>query len=279
MKAMQGLYVFPCWFNKAPASPHGFYDATNDPAVIDLWRKRYFLFGAPTGAVNGFDVLDIDPKDNGDKWLATQNLPETRVHETRSGGRHYFFKHRPGLQCNESRIAPGVDIRASGGYVIWWPWTGCKVLSDSPIASWPAPILELEATRDERPQKLFRASPVSITGNRLVPEPLYSKIIKSTRGSPGVHQRRVRGILRPLVEARDGRNKALYKAALQFCELIPAGVIARADAEELLFTASVINGYVGKWDADHAKRTIESGLKSLETGDAQKVFDEWEDAS
>jgi hypothetical protein len=56
---MQGLHVFPCWFNKAPAIAHGFYSASNDPAVIEIWKKKFFLFGAPTGAVNGFDVLDI----------------------------------------------------------------------------------------------------------------------------------------------------------------------------------------------------------------------------
>jgi hypothetical protein len=25
------------------------------------------------------------------------------------------------LRCSRGRIAPGVDVRADGGYVIWWP--------------------------------------------------------------------------------------------------------------------------------------------------------------
>jgi hypothetical protein len=122
---MLGLHVFPCRFNKAPAIGHGFKSATNDPAVIELWKKKYFLMGAPTGAVNGFDVLDIDPRHGGDQWLATQNLPKTRIHTTRSGGLHFFFKHRVGLQCSAGMIADGVDVRTTGGYIIWWPWTGC----------------------------------------------------------------------------------------------------------------------------------------------------------
>jgi hypothetical protein len=34
---------------------------------------------------------------------------------------HFFFQHAPGLRCSRGLIAPGVDVRADGGYVIWWP--------------------------------------------------------------------------------------------------------------------------------------------------------------
>ena len=55
------------------------------------------------------------------------SLPLTRIHRTGGGGRHYFFKHPgPGIEVTDPKIAPGIDIKADGGYVIWWPACGCE---------------------------------------------------------------------------------------------------------------------------------------------------------
>ena len=53
------LPVFPCLANKKPATPHGFKDATADPAAIgELWRSHWGpLVGLPTGERSGLDVL------------------------------------------------------------------------------------------------------------------------------------------------------------------------------------------------------------------------------
>jgi hypothetical protein len=36
-----------------------------------------------------------------------------------------------------------VDVRADGGYVVWWPREGLRVVSDAPIADWPEWLLGL----------------------------------------------------------------------------------------------------------------------------------------
>jgi len=53
---------FPCARDKRPSCPHGFKDATRDPAALQELFTRYPgpLIGVPTGAVSGIDVLDID---------------------------------------------------------------------------------------------------------------------------------------------------------------------------------------------------------------------------
>jgi len=54
---------------------------------------------------------------------------------------HLLFKHAPGLGCSSGKIAEGVDVRADGGYAIWWPSTG-RVVEDNPICEWPNWLLD-----------------------------------------------------------------------------------------------------------------------------------------
>lgn len=73
---------------------------------------------------NGLVVIDVDVKRNAqgaesliqlqDKWGA---LPPTLTISTPSGGRHLYFTHPGEFQSNASKIAPGLDVRAEGGYV------------------------------------------------------------------------------------------------------------------------------------------------------------------
>ena len=121
--SLEQLPRFPCGPDKRPLVAGGFKVATTDPAQIGVWQAQFpnCLWGVPTGAVSGIDVLDIDPEGLG--WFEANRhlIPVTRVHHTPRGGLHLFFKHAPGLRCSRGRIAPGVDVRADGGYVIWWP--------------------------------------------------------------------------------------------------------------------------------------------------------------
>src|SRR5258707_11377713 len=105
------LPVFPCYQNKRPACEHGHKDASTDTDRIrELWAGRTgLLVAVPTGAASGIAVLDIDRA--GMAWLAGAGLPLTRQHQTRSGGRHLIYRHRPGLRCSQSVITAGVDVR------------------------------------------------------------------------------------------------------------------------------------------------------------------------
>jgi hypothetical protein len=123
--------TFPCNADKSPIPRRGFKDAIRG---VD-WRKAP-LVGFPTGAVNGIDVLDIDG-DAGREWYDANfdAIPATRAHSTRRG-MHLLFRHSPGLRCTVGKIAPGIDVRAEDGYVIWWPREGLPV-EDAPLCDWP----------------------------------------------------------------------------------------------------------------------------------------------
>jgi hypothetical protein len=145
--AEQSISSFPCGEDKKPRCPHGFKDATtNFNALKKLWQcYSGELVGVPTGAVSGLAVLDIDPRHGGNDWLDANfpRLPATRIHQTRSGGVHILFKHKEGLRNSAGKIAAGVDVRANGGYIIWWPAAGLPVACDAPFADWPEWLLPI----------------------------------------------------------------------------------------------------------------------------------------
>jgi len=147
------LPAFPCRADKRPATPHGWKDATDDPARFeDLLMDALgmaSLIGVPSGAVSGVDVLDIDPAGLG--WLAENEhrLPTTRRHQTRRGV-HILFRHCPGLRCSAGKVAPGCDVRADGGYIIWHPTTGLPVSNPDELAPWPGWLLTMAQSGEAR---------------------------------------------------------------------------------------------------------------------------------
>jgi Bifunctional DNA primase/polymerase, N-terminal/Primase C terminal 2 (PriCT-2) len=129
------LPIFPCNIDKEPLSAHGFKSARRGVK----W-KSWPLVGFRTGEASGIDILDVDPI--GRKWFGANfdALPQTRAHQTQRG-LHLLFKHAPGLRCSTNKIAEGIDIRADGGYAIYWPATGLPI-EDWPICEWPGWLLK-----------------------------------------------------------------------------------------------------------------------------------------
>jgi hypothetical protein len=142
---------------KNPLTPQGFKNASEHPDCIDwMWRRAarhvapaYILCAVPTGERVGFDVVDLDPRNGSDSRETGRFLPSTRIHRTRSGGKHVLLAHHPGLHGTSSRIAPGVDLRTSGNYVIWWPAHGLPIVDNSPVADWPEWLLEAARSEDK----------------------------------------------------------------------------------------------------------------------------------
>jgi hypothetical protein len=178
--AALGLPVFPvrlckdaclrCDICKKPACLHGFKDATTDPdAIRQLWRiHRGELIGVPTGEISGFDVLDIDTARHPEArewWIAHRKyIPRTRFHLTGSGGLHGLFQHSAHARTGNARLGIGVDVKADGGYIVWWPAYGREVLLDVPLAPWPEWLLAAQQPKPVRQQISLGPTPASIAG-------------------------------------------------------------------------------------------------------------------
>jgi hypothetical protein len=245
--AEQGKTSFPCnWFSKAPTKPkarggQGYKDATEDPAALRKFWKEFpgGLVGVPTGETNGFDVLDIDPKHAAARewWSETRDaLLPTRAHRTRTGGLHLLFTHAPGIKCSASKIAQGVDIRTSGGYIIWWPAAGFPVLNDAPLADLPSWLHRL----------LLPPPPRHIEPHRRV-----------VSFSPYRDRRALRGLIRTVATAIEGeRNAITFWAACRAAEMIADGNLSESEAVAELTAAAAYAGL----SEQEAIRTIHSGL-------------------
>ncbi len=125
----------------APAAPchgecgrfgHGVYDASTDPARVRAlfaaapWATGYGIAcGLPPHHLIG---VDLDTKPDTDSTAALRELalrhlftvPETVVVLTPSGGRHLWLTGPPEVVVPNSagRLAPGIDIRGAGGYLV-----------------------------------------------------------------------------------------------------------------------------------------------------------------
>jgi hypothetical protein len=121
----------------------------------------------PTGI--WFDVLDLDLQHGpARQWLDEHRaeLPVTRTHVTRSGGRHLLFKPNAAVKCTAGLIAPNVDTRGHGGYIVWWPAHNCAVENPGTIAPLPEWLLAAlnPPRRDSSPQHGVRLFATAMLG-------------------------------------------------------------------------------------------------------------------
>ena len=152
-----GYPVFPCApGGKVPLTKHGFHDATTDPDKIEQWWSRHpdANIGLPT---QGMIVIDADAVDGQpNPWLDGEpekqlDLTVAPMSVTPRGGSHHLFRQPPGTpgtgwRCTEGNLAPKVDTRADGGYIVVPP----SIREDGKTYRWQQ-TLELDVPLGQLP--------------------------------------------------------------------------------------------------------------------------------
>ncbi len=115
---------------KHPRVKHGVLEATTDETRILMWWLLWpeANIGVATGKNSNIVVLDVDVARGGKaslaEWEAAHGkLPATLECETGGGGRHFYFAHPGWPVKNSVDVAPGLDVRGDGGYVVVPPST------------------------------------------------------------------------------------------------------------------------------------------------------------
>ena len=123
--AHKGIAVFPCRpQDKRPATANGLKDATTDLDIIRQWWRQepQFNLAIATGAVSGIFVVDVDGLDAEVELRRLEaehgEFPST-VEAITARGRHVYFRSPEiPVRNSASKIAPGIDVRGDGGYVL-----------------------------------------------------------------------------------------------------------------------------------------------------------------
>jgi putative DNA primase/helicase len=138
--------------------------------------------GIVTGPVSGVLVLDVDGPE-GEAELQKHGHPVTPMVRTAGGGMHLYFNHPSQHVRTGIRVAPGLDVKASGGYVVAPPSVGPNgrayewIVSpeDADLADPPPWLIRL--LERERPK-----GPAAPVGER-IPLGERNKVLASLAGS------------------------------------------------------------------------------------------------
>jgi hypothetical protein len=218
----QRYRVFFCTADKRPTSTRGFHDAVDtSDGVFELWALHPGeLVGVVTGDEDGIDAIDIDVDHLAARvwWhLNRARLTQTRIHQTRRSGYHVLFQHRAEMRCSAGKIQLGVDVRSTGGYVVWWPAVGLPVLCDSPPAPWPEWLAELA-----RPSPLKLATNPASGRSKRQPLPR----VGNSYGAKALQ--RAREII---LRADRGRQEhVIHRESFSIGSLVGAGILPKAVA-------------------------------------------------
>lgn len=250
----EGLHVFPCNGNKEPLVADGFYAATCDLDQIRQWWAKWpgANIGIRTGVESGVVVLDGDVKHDIDGVGAVTELlgaeaTRTLQASTPSGGKHFFFDH-PGegkhVPTSAGKIAPGVDTRGDGGYIVAAPstnGTGEPYSWDNPGAVLrPCPLEPLDGA-------LERSDSVDIAGLPEVTVEVETAIAERGRAVEAIRN------------AGTGKlNITLNDQAFRLGHIVGAGGLDAQRTADALVEAAVAAGH----PVPGAKRTVKSGLSS-----------------
>jgi Bifunctional DNA primase/polymerase, N-terminal len=235
---------------KHPLTPHGLYDATDDPDQLAWWWRRWpqANIGLVTGEVA--DALDVDGLAGRAalrRW-ATEHGAFIDGPLVRTGtGWHFYLA--PSGTGNRVGLLEHVDWRGAGGYVVAPPslhHSGVRYRWLRPLTATlpegPGPLRELlEPPRALQP-----------------PVPQFRPV---SAGHPyGLKALQVE--LARVAQAPKGRrNHTLYQAGLRLYSLVAGGVLERAGVESDLLQAAEACGLLADEPAQ-TRRTLASAERA-----------------
>jgi hypothetical protein len=239
---------------KHPVTRHGVHDASTYPARIRAWWSLHPWANVAI-ATGHLVVVDVDPDAGGWNSLGTLvdndfAVPRTATVITGSGGVHLYYlapegealRNTAGRLPGVSRALPGIDLRATGGYVIAPPSrhaSGRRYQWISPTADVAAPPAWLRQP-PSRPRRPLPARGASGTTTAYGAAALRAELVRLARVVEG------------------SRNHELNRAAFAAGQLAAAGHLNGDDAVGNLIDAALTIG-LGQLEA---RRTVDSGFKA-----------------
>ena len=252
--------VFPCLPRaKEPAVKRGFYAATTNPETIRrFWRVADRNIAIRTGMASRVWILDVDGED-GEASLRSLEakhgaLPPTWESLT-ARGRHIWFRCDCPVPCSASKIAPGLDARGDGGYVVAPP----SIHPSGRVYVWSVDRADDLANAPDWLLRLARKKPASTISERAIAN------MQARRGacpSPYGEAALDYECVALAATAPGGRNHALNCAAFALFQLVAGGELAHEHVFDRLVDACHRNGLVADDGMRSVMATIQSGRRA-----------------
>ncbi len=188
-------------------APNGVHNATgNVDLIIDWWTQEpYANIGIATGATSSIEVIDIDPRNEGNESIRELEasigpLPKTLEVATGGGGKHFYYRYS-GKKL--SRKLPGIDFQSDGKYIVAPPSNHASrklykwVEVDYKISYLPEIYYSIPAIKN------FSTNNSSVSQADLIPEGQRNQSLTSIAGklrSIGLGVEHIREILKSLNE-------------------------------------------------------------------------------
>ena len=245
--AERGFAVFPLMpRGKCPLGalvPNGFKGATRDHDVITSWWRRepQANIGIATGGK--YFIVDLDGPEAatwfGESCARTGVAPKTLTVRT-ARGFHVFFSSTASVPNSAGRIAPSIDVRGDGGYVVGAPSVHPSghvytIVRDLPIAKAPGWLVEAA-----------------------MPAPAPMPPAYTPRNTFAGNARAFEGIIGVVACAHAGRrNDLLFWGALRIAAMAAARVVSLSEGEACLVEAAKQAGL----PLPEIKRTLASAFQ------------------
>lgn len=158
---------------KHPRTLKGLKACSIDPEQIRKWwsmwpRANIGIVAGKNTTGRHLVIIDVDKKNNGlENWDSLKEthgkLPDTAESITGSGGRHILFYSDVPSKNSVGLIAPGIDVRGEGGYIVAPPslhksggnyeWELSSDPAKVPIATIPDWLLALAGPKHSSPKR------------------------------------------------------------------------------------------------------------------------------
>lgn len=297
-----GMHVFPVLAGqKRPATRTGLKAATRDPATINRWWTANPLFNIgvacqpsglvvidcdagkpwplpgdpPAGVGDGADVLQALAERHGQPDLL--HGPGAVTVATPSGGLHVYYRQgaAPAVKSSAGKVAPWIDVRAAGGYVVA-PFSATPAGHYRPVLGWDTVVIT-DAGVDFQPIGVPSMDRLRFDPPPL-PEWLYDVLVPPAPPEPDMFDRLLRALDGPAVgnhtawaaaalqrecqavaAAVEGtRNDTLNRAAFSLGQIAGAGVLTEAEVSSALLSSALASGL----DRGEALTCIGSGMRA-----------------
>ncbi len=240
--AGRGLHVFPvqAGANSPPLVPRWQELATRHPVTLEEWWSQWpdANIGIACG-LSGIAVIDIDPGAqlsglHDSLGFDIREYPTIRARTPR-GGWHIYFRVPDGMvvKNSQSKLAPKVDVRGDGGYVVASP----SVRTDGAY-EWAPPLAGytgLAALPVEVSYELQRiATPVA--PQVAEPQPLPEVTQRTDRWAQAALEGELQAVA---TEPEGNRNGRLFIAGLKLFGIVKGGYLDQHDVDSRLYHVAV----------------------------------------